>query len=115
MIAGRFDVSGGHQSPVTAPGAVTTDEECESCGAPRRSACRRFVKVDGCYLYKTAASSRYPEPSRAELVTLWHKNKQTVLAITADGKTQDFYMPPGRLVTLLREIAERLADNTILQ
>lgn len=62
-----------------------------------------------------AARSRYPAPLRADLVTLWKRDRQTVLSITADGKVRDFHLAPARLVVLLREIAEQLAENTVLQ
>ncbi|WP_089177233.1 hypothetical protein [Bosea sp. AS-1] len=58
---------------------------------------------------------RYPPPAEAELVTLWKRGGRVVMSITADGKTQDFYMPPQRLVYLLREVAEQLAENTLIQ
>lgn len=96
--------SGTHydSSPVTAPGAVTPDGgffRVTPASAPDWT-----VKVD-----------RYPEPTKAELVTLWRKGNRMVLAITADGKTQDFYMPPGRLAYLIKEVAEQLAESTILK
>lgn len=59
-------------------------------------------------------ASRYPAPLRADLVTLWKRDRQPVLSITADGKVHDFHLTPARLVVLLREIAEQLAENTVL-
>lgn len=60
-------------------------------------------------------SDRYPPPATAELVTLWKKDQRVVMSITAGGKTQDFYMPPGRLAYLIKEVAEQLAENTLIQ
>ncbi|MGX1786817.1 hypothetical protein ACWIGM_08780 [Bosea sp. NPDC055332] len=60
-------------------------------------------------------AARYPAPATAELVTLWRRGQQSVLSVTADGKVHDFHLPPARLVYLLREVAEQLADNSILK
>lgn len=62
-----------------------------------------------------APLARYPAPTTAELVTLWKRGQQAVLSITADGKVHDFHLPPARLVYLLREVAEQLAENSILK
>lgn len=86
-----FDGTKGGMSPITAPGAVMSDDR------------------------QPTSASRYPPPAEAEIVTLWKRNGQVVMSITADGKTQDFYMPPARLVYLLRECAEQLAENTLIQ
>ena len=97
-------------SPVTAPGAVTTDVWNDPTGLDPD-------ERPGDYLEdrQPTSASRYPPPAEAELVTLWKRGPRVVLSITADGKTQDFYMPPARLVYLLREAAEQLAENSILQ
>lgn len=68
----------------------------------------------GDYLVGCPAPSRYPPPAEAELITLWKKDRRVVMSVTAGGQTQDFYMPPARLVYLLRECAEQLAENSIL-
>lgn len=97
MVADWFDNP--RKSPATAPGAVTMDER------------------PGDYLEQSGrvVDFRYPPPAEAELVTLWKRNGRVVMSIAADGKTQDFYMPPARLVYLLRECAEQLAENTLIQ
>jgi hypothetical protein len=79
----HYDSDPFYTSPVTAPGAVTSD--------------------------------RYPPPTEAELVTLWKKDRRVVMSVTAGGRTQDFYMPPGRLAYLIRELAEILSENAIIQ
>lgn len=58
---------------------------------------------------------RYPDPTTADLVTIWKRSGRVVMSITAGGQTQDFYMPPGRLAYLIKEVAEQLAENTIIQ
>lgn len=60
-------------------------------------------------------TDRYPAPARADLVTLWKRGQEPVLSIAADGKVQDFHLPPARLVVLLRELADLLAENTVLK
>lgn len=102
--------AGGYaQSPVTAPGAVTTDVWDDPTGLDPD-------ERPGDYLEdrQPTSASRYPPPATAELVTLWKRGGRVVMSITADGKTQDFYMPPARLVYLLREVAEQLAENTLI-
>lgn len=86
-------------SPVTAHGAVTTDRAS-------------FVDVPREY---GASQHRYPAPARADLVTLWKRGSEPVLSITADGKVKEFHLPPARLVVLLRELADLLAENTVLK
>lgn len=95
----RWGYAPTHLSPVVAPCATTLDER------------------PGDYLEdrQPTSASRYPPPAEAELVTLWKKDRRVVMSITAGGQTQDFYMPPTRLVYLLREVAEQLAENSILQ
>lgn len=58
---------------------------------------------------------RYPEPAPADLVTLWKKGDRIVLSVTSAGRVQDFYMSPGRLAYLIRELAEILSENAIIQ
>jgi hypothetical protein len=62
-----------------------------------------------------ASQYRYPPPAEADLVKLWKKDRRVVLSITAGGRTQDFYMPPGRLAYLIKEVAEQLAENSLIQ
>ena len=92
--------------PVTAPSAVTI-------GSPSALTAYATPPDYGAVTYVT--KDRYPTPATAELVTLWKKDRRVVMSVTADGKTNDFYMPPARLVYLLRECAEHLAENTIIQ
>lgn len=87
----------GEESPTTAPGAVVTDCKTTTTITPG-------PRLD-----------RYPAPTTADLVTLWKRGQQAVLSITADGKVHDFHLPPARLVYLLREVAEQLAESTILK
>lgn len=89
--------------PVTAPGAVTQDERPGD-----------YLEVMPDFL-PYPRISRYPAPTTAELVTLWKRGQQAVLSITADGKVHDFHLSPARLVYLLREVAEQLAENSILK
>ena len=130
--AGRhYDSDPFYKSPVTAPGAVTSDErpgdyleECYSSGGyvgghgkfvigekpspmDHPAIVKRFAEL--------SRDTRYPAPTTAELVTLWKRGQQAVLSITADGKVHDFHLPPARLVYLLREVAEQLAENSILK
>jgi len=97
-----FDGTKGGMPPATAPGAVAPD------GSPVL-----MPDWDSNPAYYTP--SRYPPPATAELVTLWKKDRRVVMSVTANGKTNDFYMPPARLVYLLREVAEQLAENTLIQ
>ncbi|MGY6249718.1 hypothetical protein ACXIUS_19525 [Bosea thiooxidans] len=108
MIAARFDGSGVSQSPVTAPSAVTPD-----AGETEQSVYRAVLHP--AFDAYRAARDRYPPPAEAELVTLWKKGRRVVMSVTANGKTNDFYMPPARLVYLLREVAEQLAENALIQ
>lgn len=107
-----YDSDPHYQSPVTAPGAVTTDERVPPCVG---HATQDTDERPGDYLEERPVPSRYPPPAEADLVTLWKRGPRVVMSITTDGKTNDFYMPPARLVYLLREVAEQLAENTILQ
>lgn len=113
-------------SQVTAPGTVTPDEKItwlltdppqpvvgRAEYAPNYGAKPQDAGPDGCV--SVDLPSRYPAPAEAELVTLWKRNGRVVMSVTADGKTNDFYMPPARLVYLLREVAEQLAENTLIQ
>lgn len=109
------------QSPVTAPGAVTPDKRIPPCvGHATQDPDERpgdYLEMRGRVVDVPRAfgASRYPAPLRADLVTLWKRNGRVVMSITAGGQTQDFYMPPARLVYLLRECAEQLAENTLIQ
>jgi hypothetical protein len=104
MEVGSISYNPDYRSPVTAPGAVTMDgDDVGPKGAT------------GMPGYYDLSPSRYPPPAEAELVTLWKRSGRVVMSITADGKTQDFYMPPARLVYLLREVADQLAENTPIQ
>jgi hypothetical protein len=40
-----------------------------------------------------SAHDRYPPPQKAELVTFWTREGQTVMSIVAGGKVQDFEIP----------------------
>lgn len=110
-------------SPVTAPCAVTTDQPRHTHAIPPcvGHATQDPDELTGDYLeerhefWPLPRADRYPAPAEAELVTLWKKDRRVVMSITADGKTRDFYMPPARLVYLLREVAEQLAENTLIQ
>lgn len=93
----NYDSDPHYQSPVVAPCATTLDER------------------PGDYLEVRPTPDRYPPPATAELVTLWKKDRRVVMSITAGGKTQDFHMPPGRLAYLIRELAEILSENAIIQ
>lgn len=110
-----------HPSPVTAPGAVTTGKRTPPCvGHATQDPDERpgdYLEMRGRVVDvpRSFGASRYPAPLRADLVTLWKRDRQTVLSITADGKVHDFHLPPARLVVLLREIAEQLAENTLIQ
>lgn len=129
-------------SPVTAPGAVAMDQAKPSMTgffahlscAQKKAALEydgpeSFGPQDpderpGDYLeyggtphpsLMGKAASRYPDPGEAELVTLWKRSGRVVMSVTANGKTHDFYMPPGRLAYLIKEVAEQLAENTLIQ
>lgn len=93
-------------SPATAPSAVTI-------GSPSALTAYATPPDYGALTYVT--KGRYPPPVEAELVTLWKKDRRVVMSVTANGQTRDFYMPPSRLVYLLREVAEQLAENTLIQ
>lgn len=98
-----YDSDPYYRSPVTAPGAVTIGD---------------VLPVSSVVIPMPAAAAprdRYPPPAEAELVTLWKRSGRVVMSITAGGQTRDFYMPPGRLAYLIKEIAEQLAESTILQ
>lgn len=113
------------QSPVTAPCAITMDKRIPPCvGHAVYSPDYESDERPGDYLEtrrefvgvpRAFGASRYPNPQRADLVTLWKRGVEPVLSITADGKVHDFHLPPARLVVLLREVADLLADNTILK
>ncbi|CAN7597644.1 hypothetical protein [Bosea sp. LjRoot237] len=60
-------------------------------------------------------TNRYPEPVRADYVTLWKRGQQPILSIIADGKVHDFHVAAPRLAVLLREVADLLAESTILK
>jgi hypothetical protein len=105
MVADWFDKP--------SPPSVTTNV------TPRIPPCVGHASQDlderpGDYLEERSAHSHYPEPATADLVKLWKKDRRVVLSITAGGRTQDFYMPPGRLAYLIKEVAEQLAENSIL-
>ncbi|WP_089177173.1 hypothetical protein [Bosea sp. AS-1] len=40
-----------------------------------------------------SAHDRYPPPQKAELVTFWTREGQTVMSVVAAGKVQDFEIP----------------------
>ena len=103
-----FEGTKGGMSPVTAPGAVTMD-----AGETEQSVYRAVLHP--AFDAYRAARDRYPPPATAELVTLWKRDRRVVMSITAGGQTQDFYMPPGRLAYLIKEVAEQLAESIILQ
>ena len=117
-----------HPSPVTAPGAVTLDVWDDPTGLDPDERPGDYLEYNDRISGETvkvawhpavdahrATRDRYPPPAEAALVTLWKKDRRVVMSVTADGKTQDFYMPPARLVYLLRECAEQLAENTLIQ
>lgn len=109
-----FDGSKGGMSPVTALSAVTTDTRVPPCVG---HAAQDPDERPGDYLEdrQPTSASRYPSPTTADLVTIWKKDRRVVMSVTAGGQTQDFYMPPGRLAYLIKEIAEQLAENTLIQ
>ena len=112
-----LDSTKGGMSPVTAPGAVPTDKRIPPCVGHAAYSPDYESERPGDYLEdrQPTSASRYPAPLRADLVTLWKRNGAAVLSLTADGKVHDFHLPPERLVVLLREVADILADSTILQ
>lgn len=109
--SGYQPVAGAAPAPPTT-GSGVAPPICPHCGT-RGNLCRREAYGGPCA--RGERPSRYPPPSDAELVTVWKRGQQVVLSITADGKVQDFHLPPHRLVYLLRDVAEHLAENTILQ
>lgn len=112
-----YDSDPYYRSPVTALGAVTTDTRVPPCVGHAAYSPDYESERPGDYLEdrQPTSASRYPPPAEADLVTLWKKDRRVVMSITAGGQTQDFYMPPGRLAYLIKEIAEQLAESTILQ
>ena len=102
----HYDSDPFYSSPAIAPGAV-------AIGSPSALTAYATPPDYGAVTYVT--KGRYPPPATAELVTLWRKDRRVVMSITAGGQTQDFYMPPGRLAYLIKEVAEQLAENSLIQ
>lgn len=61
------------------------------------------------------ATSRYPTPTQADLVTMWRKDGRAVLSVTSAGSTQDYFVAAGVVSLLAREAVELLAASTDLR